>query len=267
MVKSSPFIHSSCTTSAIYRWAMVGFVPAILAMAFFQVAGFGVLVTCSITSFLAQMWSNYRANLKILDISALITGVTMGLMLPMDCPTWACILASLVSIFGVKTLFGGMGKNWFNPACAGVALLLCFPSLWGTALEGAQGQFLWGYFGGGLAEVSSVLLLIGAGFLVWKRLARWQIFVPYLAGVAVASLFLGANLVAVLVWGGTLFGAFYLSSDPVTSPVDSRWHPLYGLFAGIFATSFAYFLPAMGGVALGIICTNLLGRLADFLSS
>lgn len=267
MVKPSPFVHSSCTTAVIYRWALAGFLPAILAMAFFEVAGFGVLLTCMVTSFLAQMWVNYRTNRKLWDISALITGVTMGLMLPMDSPIWACMVASFVAIFGAKTLFGGMGKNWFNPACAGVAVLLLAPSIWGTPLSQAEGQFLWGYFDGGLAEVSTVLLVIGAGFLVWKQLARWQIFLPYLAGACLSTVFLGANMMAILAWGGTVFGAFYLSSDPVTSPVDCRWHPIYGLFGGIFATCFAYYFPAMGGVALGVICTNLLGRGLDFLSS
>lgn len=268
MVKTcAPFVHSPCTTHSIYTWTLLGFAPLLASVLVLYPAGLATILVCIITTFLAQIWINYRLNLNIWDFSAVITGLTIAFLLPLECPPWVCILASLVAIFGAKTLFGGLGKNWVNPACAGTALLLLFPSPWGSALSKAQGQFLWGYFGGGLAELSTLFVLIGAGILVWKRLARWQIYLPYLVGTGVTALFLQASPVAILLWGGTIFGAFFLASDPVTSPVDRRWHSLYGLFGGIFATSFAYFLPALGGVSLGIICTNLLGRLADFISS
>ncbi len=267
MVKTcAPFVHSGCTSRGVYLWTLAAFAPPLAALFVWQISGTTNLLTCIITTFIAQLWINYRTNQNIYDLSAVITGMVLALMLPLDCPTWACILASVVAIFGAKALFGGTGRNWINPACGGVAVLLLFPSLWGTTLAEAEGQFLWGYFGGSLAEISSVLLLIGAGFLVWKRLASWKIFVPYLFGAGVTALFLWASALAILVWGGTIFGAFYLSSDPVTSPLDSHWHYLFGLVGGILATGFAYFFPAMGGVALGLICTNLLGRLADFLN-
>lgn len=267
MVKTcAPFVHSGFTCRGVYLWALVAFAPPLLGLFIWQIPGATNVLTCLISTFVAQLWLNYRTNQYLYDFSSMITGLVLALMLPLDAPTWLCIIASAVAIFGAKALFGGTGRNWINPACGGVALTLLFPTVWGTTLKEAEGQFLWGYFGGSLGEISTILLLIGAGFLVWKRLASWKIFLPYLAGVVITALFLDANILAILAWGGTMFGAFYLSADPVTSPVDSRWHYLFGLFGGVFATSFAYFFPAMGGVALGIICTNLLGRLADFLS-
>ncbi len=191
-----------------------------------------------------------------------VTGLILGLLLPPIMPPWGVVVGGFVAVLGVKCLFGGLGKNWMNPACAAAALvLLLVPQ---TPLRLVEGTLVAGYMQGSLGETSSLCLLIGGIYLVLRHLLSWEIVAPYFAFSFLTAASLPAcNPVAVMAWAGTWLGAFFLTADPVTSPMGRGVRTYYCAGCGVATTYLAYHLSAIGGLCIGVLFMNVIGRLLE----
>ncbi|MBE6995598.1 MAG: RnfABCDGE type electron transport complex subunit D [Ruminococcaceae bacterium] len=223
---SNPHIRGSETTRSIMLDVIVAMVPA-LVWAIFM---FGMkALTLTAVSVIACMFFEwlYRKVMKkpqsVGDLSAVVTGMLLAFVSPVNIPYWMIIIGDFFAIVVVKQLFGGIGKNFVNPALAGRAFLVgsyagamttwldpakCKAPLIGSAeivasatpmaylkngdLAGLKeaysiGEVFLGQHGGSLGEVSALLLIIGGVYLIWRKVINWQTPVAYIGTVAVLS--------------------------------------------------------------------------------
>ena len=245
---SNPHIRSNETTQTIMRDVIIAMLPALI----FACISFGAkalaLTVVSVVACVFWEWL-YRVLMKkpqtIGDLSAVVTGMLLAFVCPPSIPWWMLIIGDFFAIIVVKQLFGGIGKNFVNPALAGRAFLLgsyagtmtswAVPgesvAIFNTAdvvtaatplaymktgdmaalteLHGISDMFL-GKIGGSMGEVSALCLLIGGIYLIIRKVISWQIPVSYIATVAVLSFLSpkagsGMEWMMYSVFGGGLF--------------------------------------------------------------
>ena len=259
------------------------------------------VVSCVGFEYLIQKYL-FKIPTTIRDGSAAVTGLLLAFNLPSNLPLWMVILGSLFAIGLAKQSFGGLGNNIFNPALAGrVFLLISFPSemtSWpipfvykslntdavtgatslGIIKEGlrngqklpdllqdipSQTNLLLGVTGGSLGEISALALLIGAGYLLIRKVITWHIPVSMLLTMAVISLIAWlinpmqfASPVFHLLAGGAILGAFYMATDMVTSPMSYKGMLLFGFGIGLITMAIRYFGAYPEGVSFAILLMN-----------
>lgn len=236
------------------------------------------------------------------DGSAIVTGVLLAFNLPSNIPIWMVVVGSAVAIGVAKMTFGGLGKNPFNPALVGrVFLLISFPvemTLWPkpaflsfSALDGttgatvlgimkgglAQGQsvaaimdklpgyqeLFMGQMGGSLGEISALALVLGGGYLLYKRIITWHIPITFIATVAVFAGICNfvnpasyADPMFHILSGGLMLGAIYMATDMVTSPMAPRGMVVFGIGCGLLTIIIRIFGAYPEGVSFAILIMN-----------
>ena len=305
-ISSSPHIHVSMTTRVIMRDVVISLLPALAGSVYFF--GFrALLVTLiSVAACVFFEWGYdkiLKRHCRVYDLSAVVTGMLLAFVCPVTVPYWCIILGDFFAIVIVKMLFGGVGTNIVNPALAGRAFMFSWPvimntwvapgfsnaaGIWSTAdaVTAAtpmaalhQGQLpehslvdmLLGNIGGSLGETSTVLLLIGFGYLLLRRVLTVRIPLCYIGTVAIlAFLFPMGNdrllwTAYQLLGGGLMLGALFMATDYVTSPVTVTGQILYGIGCGILTVVIRYFGGYNEGVSYAILvmncCVVLLDRL------
>ena len=226
-ISSSPHVHSPVTTKTIMRDVVIALMPALLGSVYFF--GFRALMVTliSVSACVLFEWGWCRImkqHCKVHDMSAVVTGILLAFVCPPTIPYWTIILGDFFAIIIVKMLFGGIGKNFVNPALAGRAFLFSWPVFMTTwvkvgyensvgvladvsagALDGMtaatplstmhQGSMpdvsiadmFWGKVGGCIGETSVVLLLIGFAYLLIRKVITPRIPVAFIGTVAVLS--------------------------------------------------------------------------------
>ena len=134
-ISSSPHIHSPQTTTTIMRDVLIALIPALLGSVWFF--GFRVLLVTLISMAACVLfeWGWCRIMKKpshIYDLSALVTGALLAFVCPPTIPYWCIVLGDFFAIIVVKQLFGGIGKNFLNPALAGRAFMFSWPVFMNT---------------------------------------------------------------------------------------------------------------------------------------
>ena len=283
---SSPHIHQGDSTKTVMQDVIIALLPALIAgVYFFKIQALIVValsvISCVLTEFLWQ--KIFKQDVTIGDLSAVVTGMLLAFTLPPSVPYHIPIVGGVFAIVIVKQLFGGMGKNFLNPALASRAfLMVTWPAamaIWtidgvatATPLEmlrqaEAAAPPLWsvviGSTGGSIGETSALALIIGAVYLLYRDIITWEIPVTYLGSVFLLSLLFNDAtspfkfaLYEVLA-GGLLLGAIYMATDYVTSPVTKRGKYIMGLGCGLLT----FLLRTVGrtpeGVCYSILVMNL----------
>ena len=306
---SNPHIRSNETTRSIMLDVIIAMLPA-LAFAIFN---FGLraltLTAVSVVACIFWEWL-YRKLMKkpqsIGDLSCVVTGMLLAFVCPVHMPYWMIIIGDFFAIVVVKQLFGGIGKNFLNPALAGRAVLLASyagtmtswvdPAAGKAAIIGSNADVVTtatplaimktgdfaelmatygvdkmfiGQIPGSLGEVSTVALLIGGAYLIWRKVINWQTPVAYIATVAVLTFLFpkqgtGLEWMLYSVFGGGLFlGAFFMATDYATSPVTKKGQLIFGIGCGLFTVLIRYFGSYNEGVCYSIMVMNLLVALID----
>ena len=254
-VSLSPHVRSGATTRRIMLDVCLALLPAVIFAVYWF--GFGVLLTVllSVASAILSeflMEKALRRPVTIDDGSAAVTGLLLALTLPAGTPWYVPVLGSVFAICIAKQVFGGLGDNFVNPALAGRAFLLAsFPAAMTTyplvadAVTSATPlssefagsvdylQAFIGRIGGCIGEVSTLALLIGAVYLLIRRVIDWRIPLSYLGTMALLTVIGGGNVLDSVLLGGTVLGAFFMATDYVTSPVTSWGRVIYGVGIGI----------------------------------
>ena len=254
-VSLSPHVRSGATTRRIMLDVCLALLPAVIFAVYWF--GFGVLLTVllSVASAILSeflMEKALRRPVTIDDGSAAVTGLLLALTLPAGTPWYVPVLGSAFAICIAKQVFGGLGDNFVNPALAGRAFLLAsFPAAMTTyplvadAVTSATPlssefagsvdylQAFIGRIGGCIGEVSTLALLIGAAYLLIRRVIDWRIPLSYLGTMALLTVIGGGNVLDSVLLGGTVLGAFFMATDYVTSPVTSWGRVIYGVGIGI----------------------------------
>jgi electron transport complex protein RnfD len=195
---------------------------------------------------------------SLVDGSALLTGLLVGLSLPAYAPLFLPAVAAAFAVAVVKASFGGLGRNWMNPALGGrLFAAFSWPLLLAVRPLPAAGWIDVPYgFGDGsllggtgvLGPVSTLLLALGAAYLLARRIAAWEIPASFAASFALGVWTLGGlpagqglfrgDLPSALAGGGFALAAFFMATDPVTSPRGRAARLAFG--AGCGGLSFLF---------------------------
>ena len=303
-ISSSPHVHSPVTTRSIMRDVVIALMPALAGSVIFF--GFRALlvrlVSVAACVFFEWLWCRLRkVPSKLYDLSAVVTGILLAFVCPPTIPYWIIVLGAAFAILLVKMLFGGIGKNIVNPALAGRAFMFSWPvamstwvkvgfenaaPLFGSAdivtaatplanmhqklmpADSLLDMFL-GNVGGCIGETSVLLLLLGFGYLLLRKIISPRIPLAYIGTVAVlAFLFPMGNdrlawTAAQLCGGGLMLGAIFMATDYVTSPVTKLGQLVYGIGCGVLTIAIRYFGGYNEGVSYAILVMNCCVVLLD----
>jgi electron transport complex protein RnfD len=259
------------------------------------------VTSCILFEYLIQRFI-LKKPVSVTDGSALVTGLLLAFNLPSNIPVFVIILGSLVAIGIAKMTFGGLGNNPFNPALVGrVFMLISFPvqmTSWpipagiktgypdavtgATPLavlkEGIKNgeslsqlmekvpttvQMLIGKMGGSIGEVAALALLIGFGYMLYRKIITWHIPVSVIGSVAVFTTVLwlinpetNANPVFHFLTGGLLLGAIFMATDYVTSPMNKKAMIIYGCGIGVLTVIIRVWGAYPEGVSFAILIMN-----------
>ena len=284
-VSLSPHVRSGATTRRIMLDVCLALLPAVIFAVYWF--GFGVLLTV-LLSVAAAILSEFlmekalRRPVTIDDGSAAVTGLLLALTLPAGTPWYVPVLGSVFAICIAKQVFGGLGDNFVNPALAGRAFLLAsFPAAMTTyplvadAVTSATPlssefagsvdylQAFIGRIGGCIGEVSTLALLIGAAYLLIRRVIDWRIPLSYLGTMALLTVIGGGNALDSVLLGGTVLGAFFMATDYVTSPVTSWGRVIYGVGIGIINYTIRRWGAYPEGTTYAILLMNIAAPLIE----
>ena len=303
-ISSSPHIHNSHTTQHIMRDVLIAMAPALAgAVYFFGLRALAlVLVSVGCCFLFEKLWCKLRKqNDKTYDLSACVTGVLLAFVCPPTIAYWQLIIGDFFAIIVVKMLFGGVGKNMFNPALAARAFMFSWPvamSTWvkpgwenqagllsaADAVTAAtplasmhQGVLpqtsLWDMFlgnvGGCVGETSALLLLAGLAYLLIRKVITLRIPLAFVGTVAALTfLFPMGNdrlawMGAQVFGGGLMLGAIFMATDYVTSPITKLGQIVYGVGCGALTVMIRYFGSYNEGVSYAILVMNACVVLLD----
>jgi electron transport complex protein RnfD len=193
-----------------------------------------------------------KQELTIKDGDAVLIGLIMALLLPPVIKLWIPVLGAFFAVALVKHGFGGLGSTLFNPAIAAwVFMNMSWGTLTGSGsvshLGNASYNLLLGRYSdiiiesgaGRLAEVSSVILIIGGLYLIYKKYIDWRMPLFYFVGAIGMAVIVGEEL-SYVVTGMLFLGMFILVPDPATSPITKNGRIIYGLICGILTVIYGY---------------------------
>lgn len=284
IVTCSPHIRDKDNTQSIMRDVLIALAPAlVVAVMMFGVRALLLVAVCVLfavgSEFLFEKACG-RPN-TVGDLSAAVTGVLLAYNLPVGLPLWMAAFGSIVAVIAVKQLFGGIGQNFANPAItARIVLLISFTGPmtdWVTgypdAVAGATplalmadgavdrlpsiGQMALGQIGGCIGEVSSVALLLGFAWLLYRKTITWHITVSFVATVVVLTALMGQPAMYHLFAGGLLLGAIFMATDYSTSPATPKGRIIFGIGCGLLTVLIRVFGNYPEGVSFAILLMNI----------
>jgi len=293
VMSAGPHIHSKDSSRRIMLDVIIALLPAAIAgVVLFGTKALWMILVCVAAAVISEFLFALIAgrDQTVGDLSAVVTGLLLALNLSTNVPLWQCALGSVFAIVIVKCAFGGLGKNFANPAItARVFLLMAFTStVAGGAVpkavdaissatpldligvEGAQlpaiTDMLLGLRGGAIGEGCIVALLLGFAYLLARRVIRWQTPVIFMGTVFVLYLIATGDItVAVyeLLSGGLVLGAVFMATDYSSTPITARGRMLFALGCGLITFVIRRFCTLPEGVSYSILCMNILAPWLD----
>ena len=287
ILSSSPHIHTKDNSRRIMLDVIIALLPAaIAAVVIFGMKALGIIAACVIASVLSEALFNVivKKQQTIGDLSAVVTGLLLALNLSTNVPIWQCVVGSVFAIVVVKCLFGGLGKNFANPAITGrVFMLLAFSAVAGGAVptvvelttsatplellsQGAETvpsmmDLFLGLHGGAIGETCCLALLIGFVYLLVRRVIKWHVPVIFIGTVFVLYLVVTGDFsmaLAQILSGGLFLGAIFMATDYVTSPITLKGKMVFALGCGVVTFVIRYFCAYPEGVSFSILAMNIL---------
>ncbi|NLN15017.1 MAG: RnfABCDGE type electron transport complex subunit D [Tissierellia bacterium] len=283
----APHIRSNETTRRIMLDVIIALAPAMIGSVYFYGISALILLLASVASAVVAEYLTqklFKKEILIGDLSAVVTGILLAFNLPANAPWWIAVFGSVFAIVIVKEFFGGIGSNFMNPALAArAALVASWPSIMATYVnpdgitsatplalmkDGAGVESLpsiarmfTGDIGGSLGETSAVLLLIGAAYLLIRKVISWEIPVLYIASTCVVLLFFGVSadlLIYHILGGGLILGAFFMATDYSTTPITKKGKIIFAIGCGILTALIRVKGGMPEGVSYSILLMNIM---------
>lgn len=294
-VQSSPHVRDKISTSAIMLDVIIAMLPAtVWGILKFGMYAAIVVAVAVLTAILSETLFNIivKKPNTIYDLSCVVTGLIVGLNMPPEVPFFVPVVGSFFAIVIVKMLFGGLGQNFMNPALAGRCFCLIsfagFMNNYTSRMSvdaytsatplillksGHEVNLLDMFFGnipGTIGEVSAVCLLLGAIYLVVKKIIDLRIPVIYILTFVIFIMIFGKGkttnvnyILGEVLGGGLIFGAFFMATDYVTSPITPLGKIIYGILLGVLTGIFRLFGKSGESVSYVILISNLLVPLIE----
>lgn len=287
-VSSSPHIRHEDTTRGIMADVIIALCPAaIFGCILFGWHAVFLILTTIVCALLAEFLWNFILHKKqtIGDLSAVVTGLLLGMNLSPKVPIWVAAIGSVVAIIVVKQMFGGLGYNFANPAIAArIVLMVSFPSYMSSfigpfeqvsdvvssatplaALNGAAESLdtsfktlFFGMHSGSIGETSAFLLIIGGIYLCVRRIINPIIPLSFIGTSAIFGLISGQDITVSLFGGGLMLGAIFMATDYTTSPTTNLGKLVFGIGCGLITFVIRQFAALPEGVSYAILLMNIL---------
>ncbi|MDE6763443.1 MAG: RnfABCDGE type electron transport complex subunit D [Oscillospiraceae bacterium] len=307
-VSPSPHRAADMSTSKIMLLVIIALFPAAMAgCVFFGPRAAAVLAVCiaACVIFEALCRIVMKKDQTVGDLSAVVTGLLLGMNLPATVPFYVAVIGSFVAIVIVKQLFGGIGQNFANPAIAArIVLMLSFTSqmsgwvkpYWYSGAVDAEtsatplaaewlsytengaaykmapftlSEMFWGETGGCIGETCAAMLILGGLFLIITKVISLATPVAFIGSFAVLTLLYTGSLVDTLygvLAGGLLIGAFFMATDYATTPLTTKGKVVFGIGCGLVTFIIRSFGSFPEGVSFSILLMNLLTPYIDRLT-
>ena len=289
-VQLAPHIRSNESVTKIMRDVIIALAPAVVASVYF----FGMnaliiylisVVCCVGSEFIYQKLAGKESQIG--DLSSIVTGLLLAMNMPAGVPWYVPAISSVFAIIIVKEAFGGIGGNFVNPALAGRAMaMLSWPQIMATytvpgvdaasaatpltiikagkdlaSLPSLQDMFI-GNIGGVIGETSALLLLIGACYLLIRKVIDWKIPVIYILTTIVFLFVFGIKAGIIpyeVLGGGLMLGALFMATDYSSTPQGTKGKIIFAIGCGLITA----LIRTKGNMAEGVSYSILLMNVAS----
>jgi RnfABCDGE-type electron transport complex D subunit len=290
---AAPHIADGMDIKRFMSMVIISLMPAVAAAVYFYgiKALLMIIVSYSAGGAVEVIFAIVRK--KEIHEGFLVTGLIFPLTLSPETPLWVVAVGVMFGTLFGKEIFGGTGRNIFNPALVGrLFITIAFPGIMSAAykvpftdvittatplLDFKNGQaaasyldLLLGRTAGSMGEVFRIGIVAGGLYLIYSRVSNWRIPLFYLSAVFVLSYFGNmffpdkvAEPVFQLLSGGLLFGAFFMASDPVTSPYTKPGKIIFAVLCGLLTVLIRSFSGYVEGVMFSIVIMNGFSPLID----
>ena len=288
-ISSGPHIRNPLSTKAVMHDVLIALLPTTVLGIWAHGAYSAMIIAVSIAAAVLTEYLFDKVTKRkntIGDCSAIVTGLLLALTLPARVPVYIPVLGAVFAILVVKCLFGGLGHNIMNPALAGRSFLLIS---FGTAMTGytldsvagatplaqvAAGQtvdLLALCIGNtsGVIGSSALGLLAGGIYLLLSGGITWEIPTSIIVSfTAFVAIFGGHGLSAAyilpqILGGGLLMAAFFMATDPVSSPSTTKGQLIFGAFTGILIGLFRVKGASADSTTYAVLLADLVGPVID----
>lgn len=285
---SSPHFHDKSSSRRIMLDVIIALLPAVVAsIVIFGVKSVWLIATCVLSAVAAEWIFDVCTKKKstIGDLSAVVTGLLLALNLGTEVSIYEAIVGSVFAIVFVKCIFGGLGKNFANPAITGrVFMIIAFGSvatfvnpkgvelvssatplanLASNSMENlpSLSQMLLGLHGGTIGETCIVALILGWIYLSVRKVIKWYVPACFIATVYILFLIATGSPVYALyeiLAGGLFLGAIFMATDYVTTPITVKGKCLFCVGCGIITFIIRRFCSLPEGVSFSILIMNII---------
>lgn len=296
-VSPAPHIFAKDTTATLMLDVVAALMPAVAAgiWLFGWDAARVILICVASCVGFEFLWEvAFKKTITINDLSAVVTGIILAMNVPSTAPWWMLVVGSAVAILLVKQLFGGIGDNFVNPAIAARAVMLAsWPALmsggayvapfdavssatplalFGSAAEAVSGatvvpptmlDMFIGRIPGCIGEVSKLAILIGLVYLLIRKTISWHIPITMIASFMLFTWMFGSDPLQGVLMGSVLFGAVFMATDYVTSPMTHVGKIIFGAGAGLLIALIRAYGGYPEGTTYAILIMNVLTPLID----
>ena len=289
------------------RTVIISLIPIIFASVYFfgwrSLALLGIVTVFGV----GTEWIFGRKYNRKISEAIFVSCILYTMTLPSTTPFWIAVVGIIFGIIFGKEVFGGFGKNVFNPALVARAFVyVCFPTPltieWSKVAIGFPGGFstyitegieavsqatpmllfrdtgkitsvtdlLIGNVSGSIGETSSILIILAGIYLIYKKVASWQIMAGVLIGFTGLSSILhllGNSQIPTPVFGilagGLLFGTVFMATDPISAPKTKAGKWIYGVLIGIVTVIIRGYALFAGGMMFAILIANTFAPIID----
>ncbi len=306
-VSPSPHRVTSLSTTKVMAAVIAALFPAaVMGCIYFGMRAAVVLIVTIASAVIFEFLFNLvtKKEQTVSDLSAVVTGLLLGMNLPATVPLYIPIIGSFIAIVIVKQLFGGIGQNFANPAIAArIVLMVSFTQemtkwvvpYWyqnGTsaadAITGATPlaaawldngtsmvspftwqEMLFGVTGGCIGETCALALIIGGLFLIIIKVISPVTPLAFIGSFGLLTLiYTGSSVLTVyhILAGGLMIGAFFMATDYATTPLTNKGKLIFGIGCGVITFVIRHFGSFPEGVSFSILLMNLLTPYIDRLT-
>lgn len=297
ILSTAPHVFDGITTQKVMLNVLIALAPTLIAS--IVIFGVDALLVTAVTTLACvlfeYLWCRLRKTPQTVgDLSAVVTGLLLAFNLPSTIPLYMAVIGSFVAIVVVKELFGGIGRNFANPAIvARIVLSVSFtaamtnyaapnPLLPGAAAVDAVSSatplapgaaqlpfmdLLFGVHPGVLGETCGAAIVLGLIWLLATRTITFTIPGVYVGTVIVLSLLTGHDVSTQVFGGGLLLGAVFMATDYVGSPTSFKGQVIFGIGLGLITCLIRFWGNMNEGVAYSILLMNLVVPYIDSLTA
>lgn len=282
------------------RTVIISLIPIIIASTyFFGLRVLTLLLVVTIFGVATEYIFEKFSGRKISE-AVFVSCILYTLTLPPSTPYWIAVVGIIFGLFFGKLVFGGFGRNVFNPALVARAFVyISFPNQltidWSESAFGGIGalgtyltdsieaiteatpmlifretgstaeimDLLIGNVAGSIGETSAILIILAAIYLIYKKVASWEIMAGCLIGfIALNSILytlgLGTipNTLFAILSGGFLFGTVFMATDPISAPKTKEGKWIFGIMVGVISVIIRGFSLFAGGMMFAILISN-----------